>query len=109
MVNIDIEAGIPSCRSPRSADDVDDLESIGRSEPDRYFRKLLETTLKDGQRKLSYGFLSFDVLHRLILLNHQKRLAEHVETILRNKTTSDQELQKIDHNLHAYCKQLCSM
>jgi hypothetical protein len=99
---IDLEAGITSSNAEHPAENLSDLAYADQSSPDQYYRKLLRTTFEDGHSKLSYGFLSFDVLHRLILLNHQKKLAKHVENILRNGTTSQQELLNINGDLHAY-------
>jgi hypothetical protein len=100
----DLEAGILTGHAEHSAANVSEMACIDQSLPDQYYRQLLKTTLEDGHSKLSYGFLSFDILHRLILLNHQKKLAKHVETVLRSGTTSEQELQDINGDLHAYRK-----
>jgi hypothetical protein len=36
-----------------------------------YFRKLVEAAISRSEAKYSYGYLSFDILHRLILFNRQ--------------------------------------
>jgi hypothetical protein len=100
----DLEAGILTGHAEYSGANMSEMAWIDQSIHDQYYRQLLKTTLEDGHSKLSYGFLSFDILHRLILLNHQKKLAKHVENVLRNGTTSEKELQDIDGDLHAYRK-----
>jgi hypothetical protein len=67
-----------------------------------YFRKLVEAAISGNEAKYSYGYLSFDILHRLILLNHQHKLAQHVRDVMVRGISDEEQLRGIDEDLHAY-------
>jgi hypothetical protein len=67
-----------------------------------YFRKLVEAAISGSEAKFRYGFLSFDVLHRLILLNHQHKLAQRVREFISHEINDEEQLRRIDEDLLAY-------
>ena len=67
-----------------------------------YFRKLVNVTVTETAAEYRYGYLSFDVLHRLVLLHHQRKLSQHVLKIGRHQDLDEDNLRRIDHDLHAY-------
>lgn len=100
---MDPELGIPAEIISSPADKTEGCykASANPTEP-LYFRKLVEATISNREAKYRYGFLSFDVLHKLILLNHQHKLAQHVRDVVSREINDEEQLRRIDEDLHAY-------
>jgi hypothetical protein len=94
---IDLEAGegLPSTTNTTSTQNTSKDQGLD------YYQTLVQTTLT-GHAKLAYGYLSFDVLHKLVLLDHQHKLSLHVRNIVRDKTFNEKQIKQIDEDLHSY-------
>lgn len=67
-----------------------------------YFQNLVQASITGDEPKLAHGYLSFNVLHKLVLLNHQHKLSLHVRDLVRDKTSTDEQIAQIDQDLHRY-------
>jgi len=94
---IDLEAGegLPSTTNTTSTQNTSKDQGLD------YYQTLVQTTLT-GHAKLAYGYLSFDVLHKLVLLDHQHKLSLHVRNIVRDKMFNEKQIKQIDEDLHSY-------
>jgi len=100
---MDSEVGIPTEFVPAAVDKTKECHKTfdNPTEP-QYFRKLIEAAISGAETKYRYGFLSFDALHRLILLNHQHKLAQRARDVVRHGINDEEQLRRIDEDLHAY-------
>src|ERR1700759_5537537 len=97
---IDLEAG-EQLQSHISTVEAMSTADTSKEEDQDYFKTLVQTAMTDDS-KLTYGYLSFNVLHKLVLLKHQRKLSLHVRDIVRNKTCNDDKIKQIDDDLHNY-------
>jgi hypothetical protein len=100
---MDSEVGIPIEFVSAAVDKTKECHKTfdNPAEP-QSFRKLIEAAISGREPKYKYGFLSFDALHRLILLNHQHKLARRVRDVVRYGINDKEQLRRIDEDLHAY-------
>ena len=98
---MDAELGVPTEIVSITAGVQEECHKTFGSHEPTYFRKLVEAAISRSEAKYSYGYLSFDILHRLILLNHQNKLSQRVRDVM-VRGFSDEELRGIDEDLHAY-------
>lgn len=101
---IDLEAGPQLDLQPRTANGTSNNDRNHETDLPHYQRLVEAVTAVSGHSKLSYGYLSFDVLHRLVLLDHQHKLARHVRDIVRDKTCKEEQIDRISDDLHKYSK-----
>lgn len=73
---------------------------VGLHGTPEYYQYLVKVALTSSQPD-THG-LSFDFLHRLVLLDHQRKLANHFRTCLENSKTSSSEISDISKSLHEY-------
>ena len=99
---MDVELGIPTETVSAAAEMQKECHKTFDNHTEaQYFPKLVEAATFGSEAKYSYGYLSFDILHRLILLNRQHNLAQHVRDVM-VRGVNEEQLRKIDEDLHAY-------
>jgi hypothetical protein len=77
-----------------------ETQHVGQHGTSEYYQQLVKRALMDG--KLDVHALSFDFLHRLVLLDHQKKLAGYFCEVVNDSTTTEAKLFEISKSLHEY-------
>ena len=73
---------------------------VGPHGTPEYYQYLVKLALRNSQ--LDIHGLSFDFLHRLVLLDHQSKLAHYSRTCIKNSKTTNPEIADISNSLHEY-------
>lgn len=94
--------GVADTKRPSKEDATRHLEGStdGPHGSPEYYRHLVKLALTGSQ--LDNHALSFDFLHRLVLLDHQKTLAEHFRKAVHDSTVTNAEILEISNSLHEY-------
>jgi hypothetical protein len=98
---LDLEAGDALKALPSATDIMSTQHTSKEDDEATHFHNLVQAAIT-GDPKFAYRYLSFDVLHKLVLLNHQHRLSLHVRDIVRDKTVKEEQVAQIDRDLHNY-------
>jgi hypothetical protein len=98
---LNLEAGGQLKALPSTTDAMSTQHTSKEDDEATHFHNLAQAAIT-GDPKHSYGYLSFNVLHKLVLLNHQHKLSLHVRDIVRDKTANEEQIAQIDKDLHSY-------
>ena len=100
-LKIDLEAGNRLKLPPSITEAMSTRPTSNEDENLTHFQNLVKASITDDP-KLAHSYISFNVLHKVVLLNHQHKLSLHVRNIVRDKNTTEEQIKQIDEDLHSY-------